>query len=106
MNIKFSDTILKACRRLKLKTGTFDRAREPKNVKEREGSSLEWGTYEAIRRRGYVPDIIYDLGGQGKEEMIRVLAPDIGSLLDKVLRIHREAVSIRPARERDRWRKR
>lgn len=106
MNIKFSDTILKACRRLKLKTGTFDRAREPKNVKEREGSSLEWGTHEAIRRQGTVPDIIYDLGGQGKEEMIRVLAPDIGSLLDKVLRIHREAVSIRPARERDRWRKR
>lgn len=106
MNIKFTDTILKACRNLKFKVGSFDRGKEPKNVKEHEGSSLEWGTHDAIRRLGYVPDIIFDLGGQGKEEMIRVLAPDIGSLLGKVLSIHKEATRIRPAKERDRWRKR
>ncbi len=106
MNIKFSDSILKACRNLKFKIGSFDRAKEPKNVKEREGSSLEWGTHDAILRLGYVPDIIYDLGGQGKEEMVRVLAPDIGTLLDKILRIHKEATRIRPANEKDGWRKR
>ena len=106
MNIKFSDTILKACKRLKFKAASFDRAKEPKTVKQLEGSSLEWGTYHAIERFGRVPDVIYDLGGQGKEEMIRVLAPDIGSLLDKVLKIHHTVLRIRPARETDRWRKR
>jgi hydroxymethylpyrimidine/phosphomethylpyrimidine kinase len=106
MNIKFSDTILKACKRLKFQIASFDRAKEPRSVKQLEGSSLEWGTYHAIQQFGRVPDVIYDLGGQGKEEMIRVLAPDLGSLLDKILKIHHTVLRIRPAQETDRWRRR
>ena len=68
---------------------SFDRAKEPKKVRSLEGSSLEWGTDSAIRKFGSVPDIIYDLGGMGKEEMVRVLAEDIESLTEKVLKIHR-----------------
>jgi hydroxymethylpyrimidine/phosphomethylpyrimidine kinase len=106
MNIKFTDSILKACRKLKFKIASFDRAQEPKKVKQQEGSSLEWGTHKAITDCGCVPDIIYDLGGQGKEEMIRVLARDIGELVDKVLRIHRQvtADAHQSGREKDSWR--
>jgi hydroxymethylpyrimidine/phosphomethylpyrimidine kinase len=104
MNIKFTDSILKACKKLKFKIASFDRAREPKSVKQREGSSLEWGTHQAITDRGYVPDIIYDLGGQGKEEMIRVLARDIGELVDKVLKINRSVEANYTGREKDTWR--
>jgi hydroxymethylpyrimidine/phosphomethylpyrimidine kinase len=89
MNIKYTDALLAACKRLRFSIAAFDRADEPKNVKTREGSSLEWGTAKAILDHGEVPDIIYDLGGFGKEEMIRVLAEDIESLVEKVLRIHR-----------------
>ncbi|NIQ03671.1 MAG: bifunctional hydroxymethylpyrimidine kinase/phosphomethylpyrimidine kinase, partial [Nitrospinaceae bacterium] len=71
MNIQFSPTLLTACRKLKFKLGQFDRAGEPRRVKEKEGSSLEWGTDRAIRKCGFVPDVIYDRGGPGKEEMIR-----------------------------------
>jgi len=105
MNIKFTGSILKACKRLGYKIGTFSRADEPKTVKQLEGSSLEWGTHQAISESGFVPDIIYDLGGQGKEEMIRVIASDIGSLLDKILKIHRRAQKDAPPQETDRWRK-
>ena len=104
MNIKYTDSILKACKKLKFKIASFDRAREPKSVKQREGSSLEWGTHKAITDRGYVPDIIYDLGGQGKEEMIRVMARDIGELVDKVLKIHRLVGANYTGREKDTWR--
>ncbi len=104
MNIKFTDSILKACRKLKFKIASFDRVQEPKNVKQQEGSSLEWGTHQAITECGFVPDIIYDLGGQGKEEMIRVLAHDIDELVDKVLRIHRLVAAHRTGREKDSWR--
>jgi predicted fused transcriptional regulator/phosphomethylpyrimidine kinase len=38
-----------------------------------------------------VPDIIYDLGGIRKEEMIRVIAEDMQSLIGKILAIHRRA---------------
>ena len=104
MNIKFTDSILKACRKLKFKIASFDRAKEPKSVKQKEGSSLEWGTHKAITDCGYVPDIIYDLGGQGKEEMIRVLARDIGELVEKVLKINRWVEANLAGREKDTWR--
>jgi len=91
MNIKYSDQLIKACKRLKFTIGSFDRAKEPKRVKELEGSSLEWGTDTAIKKCGFVPDIIFDLGGIGKEEMIRVIAEDIESLVEKILKIRRTA---------------
>ena len=89
MNIKYTDELLKICRRLKFKISSFDRAYEPKKVRAREGSSLEWGTQKALTDFGSVPDIIYDLGGIRKEEMIRVIAEDIDSLTNKILKIHR-----------------
>ena len=89
MNIKYTDELLKICRRLKFKISCFDRAYEPKKVRAREGSSLEWGTQKALTDFGSVPDIIYDLGGIRKEEMIRVIAEDIDSLTNKILKIHR-----------------
>ena len=55
----------------------------------KEGSSLEWGTDKAIRHFGTDPDILYDLGGVGKEEMIRVIAEDVETLVEKILCIHR-----------------
>jgi hydroxymethylpyrimidine/phosphomethylpyrimidine kinase len=91
MNIKYTDELLKICRRLRFKIASFDRAKEPKNIRVREGSSLEWGTQKAITDYGSVPDIIYDLGGIRKEEMIRVIAEDMQSLIGKILAIHRRA---------------
>ena len=89
MNIKYTDALLKVCKRLRFKIATFSRADEPGKVRVREGSSLEWGTQKALTGYGSVPDIIYDLGGIRKEEMIRVIAEDISSLTDKILKIHR-----------------
>ena len=89
MNIKYTDTLLKICKKLKFKIASFDRSKEPKKVRVREGSSLEWGTDKAIKSFGSVPDIIYDLGGIRKEEMIRVISEDMESLVKKILDIHR-----------------
>ena len=89
MNIKYTDSLLRICKKLKFKIASFDRSKEPKKVRIREGSSLEWGTEKAIRSYGSVPDIIYDLGGIRKEEMIRVIAEDMESLVKKILDIHR-----------------
>jgi len=89
MNIKYTDALLKICHRLRYKISSFDRADEPKKIRVREGSSLEWGTQNALMEYGSVPDIIYDLGGIRKEEMIRVIADDMESLTKKILAIHR-----------------
>ena len=89
MNIKYTPELMQICKRLRFKTATFNRADEPGKVRQKEGSSLEWGTDHAIRQCGFVPDIIYDIGGMGKEEMIRVISEDVESLVEKILKIHR-----------------
>ncbi len=67
--------------------GHFDRKLEPERVKEKEGSSLEWGVGEVLRKMKQVPDFIYDGGGVGKEPMIRVLGKDPNEVVQKILRI-------------------
>ncbi|RMF91610.1 MAG: bifunctional hydroxymethylpyrimidine kinase/phosphomethylpyrimidine kinase [Methanobacteriota archaeon] len=62
---------------------SFDRGDEPKQVE----STMEWGTKEAVRRLGRVPDLIFDRGGAGKEPMIRVLGRDPDEVVSKLRRI-------------------
>jgi len=84
MNICFSEAVLRKAEEKGLVAAGFDRSEEPKEVKEREGSSLEWGTGEAIRRTSEVPDLVYDRGDVGKEPMIRILGTDPQNVLRKL----------------------
>lgn len=95
MNIKYMPEIITACKKLKLSVSSFSRKLEPNPVKRKEGSTLEWGTEQAIKKFGSVPDIIYDTGEMGKEAMIRVLAPDPVSLANIILKIKAEFVKMR-----------
>jgi len=87
MNIVYSEDIITRCRELGFSVAEFSRAEEPQNVRDLEGSSLEWGTQKAIAAAGAVPDIIFDRGGVGKEPMVRVLGTDPLDVAHKVLRI-------------------
>jgi hydroxymethylpyrimidine kinase/phosphomethylpyrimidine kinase len=90
MNIRYSPTILAACRKLGYRTASFDRRNEPREVKEREGSSLEWGTDAALKNLKEKPDLVYDEGDVGKEPMIRVLGTNPLQVVEKVSRIKSE----------------
>ncbi len=85
MNIRFSEALLKRAEEKGLTAVGFDRAREPREVKTKEGSSLEWGTGEAMRGASGTPDLIYDRGDIGKEPMIRILGTDPDDVLRKAL---------------------
>ena len=87
MNICYSKEAINICRRLRMKISSFNRKEEPKRIKTKEGSSLEWGTETAIKRFGSVPDIIYDLGGHEKEAMIRVIGKNANDVVDKIINI-------------------
>ena len=87
MNIRYDESILDACRGLGLSVASFDRHEEPLESKNREGSSLEWGTGRVIEEQGFVPDIVYDLGDEGKEPMIRVIAGNPGRVADIALAV-------------------
>jgi hydroxymethylpyrimidine/phosphomethylpyrimidine kinase len=85
MNLHYSENLIKAFKHLGFKISSFDRKREPTAVKRTEGLSLIWGTEEAIRKIGKVPDIIFDLGEPGKEPMIRILGKSALDVVKKVL---------------------
>lgn len=68
LNIKFSPEILRACRKLGLTISTFERRKEPRGTK-----TMRWGTEQAIKKIGKVPQVIFDRGVPGKEAMVRIL---------------------------------
>jgi hydroxymethylpyrimidine kinase / phosphomethylpyrimidine kinase / thiamine-phosphate diphosphorylase len=87
MNIRYNPAIIEACKKLDLRMASFDRKMEPEDIKEKEGSTLEWGTREAIKMLDLPPDCVYDKGETGKEPMIRVLGKDPMAVVEKVWKI-------------------
>jgi len=87
MNIRYSKEEVVRLRKQGFLVGHFDRRLEPKRVKEKEGSSLEWGVGEVLRKWKRVPDFIYDQGDVGKEPMIRVLGRNPQEVIHKILKV-------------------
>ena len=86
MNIRYSKENVARLMETGFLVGHFDRRFEPKRVKQKEGSSLEWGVGEVLRRLRRVPDFIYDQGDIGKEPMIRVLGRNPMEVVQKILK--------------------
>ncbi len=87
MNIRHSTAILDTCKRLGFSMASFDRRDETTAIKEREGSSLEWGTHQALKGIDTMPDLVFDDGDVGKEPMIRVLGKNPREVVEKMVRI-------------------
>ncbi|MDD5582874.1 MAG: bifunctional hydroxymethylpyrimidine kinase/phosphomethylpyrimidine kinase [Candidatus Marinimicrobia bacterium] len=87
MNIVFSEKIVQLCKEAGWIVSSFNREEEPEEIKIKEGSSLEWGTQEAINRIGKVPDVIFDRGEVGKEPIVRLLGYTPADVIEKVLYI-------------------
>ena len=87
MNIRYSKENVAQLKRKGFFVGHFDRRLEPKRVKEKEGSSLEWGVREVLKKMNRVPDFIYDEGDVGKEPMIRVLGRNPKEVISKILKM-------------------
>jgi hydroxymethylpyrimidine/phosphomethylpyrimidine kinase len=83
MNIRFSEEILAICRELGFSIGSYDRIKEPAELKNREGSTVPWGISEAIKKLGFVPDVVYHTGDWGKEPMISIFGTDPSDVVEK-----------------------
>jgi hydroxymethylpyrimidine/phosphomethylpyrimidine kinase len=86
MNIRYDPGFLDNAEKLGFKIHSFNRSDEPSDIKEREGSTLEWGTHQVLARHNVIPDIIFDTGGMGKEPMIRVIGKTPEEVIIKALK--------------------
>jgi hydroxymethylpyrimidine/phosphomethylpyrimidine kinase len=86
VNVRYNERTLAALSRAGLVAAWFDRAKEPQEVKAREGSSLEWGTHAALAAHPDPAsvDAVCDPGESGKEPMIRLLGRDADDVLAKL----------------------
>jgi hydroxymethylpyrimidine kinase/phosphomethylpyrimidine kinase len=85
INLKYSDDIIEACRRIGFKVGFYDRREEPEDVKRVEGATIPWGIRRAVEGlSGCKPDVIYHMGDWGKEPMILLLGRDPLDVVDKL----------------------
>ena len=85
LNLHYSPKLVEAFQKIGFTVSNFDRSQEPPEIKAIEGKTLSWGTEQAIKKIGKVPDIIYDLGEVGKEPMIRVLGASATKTAEKAL---------------------
>jgi len=85
MNIRYSRELIQKIttnKALKFKVSSFRREEEPAGEK-----TMEWGTKEAVKKLGKMPDIIYDEGAVGKEAMIRIIGKTPEEVMEKAERI-------------------
>ena len=73
INLAYSEKVVEACKGIGLLVSYYDRREEPEEVKRMEGMTTKWGTHEAVKRAGGIPDAIYHLGDWGKEPMVVLL---------------------------------
>jgi len=84
-NCRFDDGVEAALGSLDGPVAEYDRANEPDEVKEREGHTMGWGTRRAFGSVEGTPVAVFDRGEIGKEPMVRVLAPDSATLVDRTV---------------------
>ena len=85
LNIKFEPKIISKARRYGLTVLHYDRSKEPKKSKQREGSSIKWGINHALKTK--IPDIIYHKGDMGKEPMILIFGETPDDIIKKISKI-------------------
>ncbi len=85
INIRYEPEIVEACRSL-FAVSSYDRSKEPRGVKEREGSTISWGTKAALARKPGA-EVIYHKGDIGKEPMITVFGKSPADVVEKIARI-------------------
>jgi hydroxymethylpyrimidine/phosphomethylpyrimidine kinase len=87
MNILYSPAIVRIGQNLGLTVSYYERAKEPSDVKGKEGATIPWGTEEAIKRIERVPNLIYHAGDYGKEPMCAILGKTAREVAMTALRI-------------------
>ena len=84
INLKYQKEIISKLKRKNFVISYYNREKEPRNIKNKEGSSVEWGIKNAITKSKHAPDVVYHKGDYGKEPMIIMFGKKPNDVLEKV----------------------
>lgn len=89
INIRLDPEILAACKSI-FKVSSYDRSREPRDIKRKEGSTISWGTKAALAKNPGA-EAIYHEGDIGKEPMMTVFGrnpAEVAYKIEQLLKIY------------------
>ncbi len=84
LNLKYDSKIIKKFRDNRMIILSYDRTKEPSDIKQKENSSVLWGIKNSIKKSSRQPDIIFHKGDFGKEPMILVFGDVPSNVVKKV----------------------
>jgi hydroxymethylpyrimidine kinase / phosphomethylpyrimidine kinase / thiamine-phosphate diphosphorylase len=82
INIRFDERIVDVCKSL-FSVASYDRTKEPKKIKRKEGSTVAWGILAALSKNS-LADVIYHTGDIGKEPMISLFGRNPTEVVNKI----------------------
>jgi hydroxymethylpyrimidine/phosphomethylpyrimidine kinase len=82
INIRFDERIVKVCKSL-FSMASYDRTKEPKKIKRKEGSTVAWGILAALSKNPKA-EVIYHTGDIGKEPMITLFGRNPAKVTNKI----------------------
>ena len=86
INLKFSEDTIAKLEKNGFTVRSYNRLEEPKKIKNKEGSSIQWGVKTALSNTKNPPDAIFHKGDFGKESMILIFGEDPKAVNQKVLK--------------------
>jgi len=84
INLKFQKETIVKLKKNGFIVKIYDRVKEPKSIKNKEGSSIKWGINNAIKDSKEPPDAIFHKGDFGKEPMIIIFGTTPESVIKKI----------------------
>lgn len=84
VNCRFDEDVERALESLDWPVGSYDRSQQPEDVAAVEGSTMQWGARRAFEGRESPPVAVFDPGAHGKEPIVKLLAADAPSLVERV----------------------
>jgi hydroxymethylpyrimidine kinase/phosphomethylpyrimidine kinase len=82
INIRFDKRIVDVCKSL-FSVASYDRTKEPKKIKRKEGSTVVWGILAALSKNP-IAEVIYHTGDVGKEPMICLFGRNPREVVNKI----------------------
>jgi len=86
INLKFRESTILKIKKMKWNTYDYDRSQEPENIKKN-GSTIEWGIKNAIKKSKKAPDVIFHKGDFGKEPMIILFGETPEAIIKKIQKL-------------------
>lgn len=84
VNCRFDSEVEGALDAIEGAVAAFDRASEPESVKDEEGATMGWGARRVFEGER-TPVAVIDRGDVGKEAIVKIVAPDPETLIERTL---------------------